>query len=114
LASSERPPFTIQQNSLKCTSTTSQVVHGHLTLGKTLTKTTAPPSSLMSAILKLDIEGFEAYALQNANILFDKTEIHAIYMEFGKLIELKSSDEMMEAIKYMIHFLKIRNYEPYE
>ncbi|CAF1617822.1 unnamed protein product, partial [Didymodactylos carnosus] len=180
LASPERLPLTIQQNSLKCTSTTSQAVHGHLTLGKTLTKTTAPPiianaigikheklqlnivdkniagsylfildkmkssiktipdiviepkvlahvdtsvlddlidiypSYFKSAILKLDIEGFEAYALQNANILFDKTEIHAIYMEFGKLIELKSSNEMVEAIKYMINFLKIRNYEPYE
>ncbi|CAF1224306.1 unnamed protein product, partial [Didymodactylos carnosus] len=72
------------------------------------------PSYFKRAILKLDIEGFEAYAFQNATILFNKTEIPAVYMEFGKLIELKSSNEMMAAIKYMIHFLKIRNYEPYE
>ncbi|CAF0804697.1 unnamed protein product [Didymodactylos carnosus] len=72
------------------------------------------PSYFKRAILKLDIEGFEAYAFQNATILFNRTEIPAVYMEFGKLIELKYSSGMMEAIKHMIDFLRIRNYEPYE
>ena len=72
------------------------------------------PLFFKRAILKMDIEGFEALAFANASLLFNRTEIPAIYMEFGKLIEIKYHRGMMNAIEFMLKFLKERNYEPYE
>lgn len=72
------------------------------------------PSFFKRAILKIDIEGFEAFAFANASLLFNRTEIPAIYMEFGKLVELKYHRDMFKSIESMLEFLKKRNYEPYE
>ncbi|CAF0718871.1 unnamed protein product [Adineta ricciae] len=72
------------------------------------------PSFFKRAILKIDIEGYEALAFGNASLLFNRTEIPAIYMEFGKLIEIKYHRGMMTKIEDMLSFLKKRNYEPYE
>jgi hypothetical protein len=62
----------------------------------------------------MDIEGFEALAFSNASLLFNRTEIPAIYMEFGKLVEIKYHRGMFGKIEEMLSFLKKRNYEPYE
>ena len=72
------------------------------------------PIYFKRAILKMDIEGFEAFAFRNASLLFNRTEISAIYMEFGKLVEMKYYRGMLRAIEDMLSFLKKRNYEPYE
>jgi FkbM family methyltransferase len=72
------------------------------------------PIFFKRAILKIDIEGFEALAFGNASILFNRTEIPAIYMEFGKLVEIKYYRGMLRKIEEMLTFLKKRNYEPYE
>ena len=72
------------------------------------------PIFFKRAILKIDIEGFEALAFSNASLLFNRTEIPAIYMEFGKLVEIKYHRGMMRKIEEMLTFLKKRNYEPYE
>ncbi|CAF0839130.1 unnamed protein product [Adineta steineri] len=72
------------------------------------------PIFFKRAILKMDIEGFEALAFSNASVLFNRTEIPAIYMEFGKLIEIKYHRGMIKKIEEMLSFLKKRNYEPYE
>lgn len=72
------------------------------------------PVFFKRAILKVDIEGFEALAFGNASFFFNRTEIPAIYMEFGKLIEIKYHRGMFKAIESMLDFLKKRNYEPYE
>ena len=72
------------------------------------------PIFFKRAILKIDIEGFEALAFGNASLLFNRTEIPAIYMEFGKLVEIKYHRGMIKAIESMLTFLKERNYEPYE
>ncbi|CAF3648571.1 unnamed protein product [Rotaria sordida] len=72
------------------------------------------PIFFKRAILKIDIEGFEALAFQNASLLFNQTEIPAIYMEFGKLIEIKYHRGMIKKIEDMLNFLKKRNYESYE
>ncbi len=72
------------------------------------------PIFFKRAILKIDIEGFEALAFGNASLLFNRTEIPAIYMEFGKLVEIKYHRGMLRKIEDMLTFLKKRNYEPYE
>lgn len=72
------------------------------------------PIFFKRAILKIDIEGFEAFAFGNASLLFNRTEIPAVYMEFGKLVEMKYHHGMMEAIGSMLKFLRQREYEPYE
>lgn len=72
------------------------------------------PVFFKRSILKIDIEGFEAFAFGNASLLFNRTEIPAIYMEFGKLVEMKYHRGMMRKIEEMLDFLKKRNYEPYE
>ncbi|CAF5194751.1 unnamed protein product, partial [Rotaria magnacalcarata] len=72
------------------------------------------PIFFKRAILKIDIEGFEALAFSNASLLFNRTEIPAIYMEFGKLIEMKYHRGMQQKIEDMLTFLKKRNYEPFE
>ncbi|CAF3135797.1 unnamed protein product [Rotaria socialis] len=72
------------------------------------------PIFFKRAILKIDIEGFEALAFSNASLLFNRTEIPAIYMEFGKLIEMKYYRGMQQKIEDMLTFLKKRNYEPFE
>jgi len=64
------------------------------------------PIFFKRAILKIDIEGFEALAFGNVSLLFNRTEIPAIYMEFGKLVEIKYHRGMMRYIEDMLNFLK--------
>ncbi|CAF0835153.1 unnamed protein product [Brachionus calyciflorus] len=62
------------------------------------------------AILKIDIEGFEPYAFQNANKLFDRLDIRIIFMEWGNL-PMQSDNHGM--ILEMIKFLRDRNFIPF-
>jgi FkbM family methyltransferase len=61
------------------------------------------------AILKIDIEGFEPYAFQHADKLFDLLDIRIIYMEWGCLAREPSLNKLTNE---MINFLKKRNYTP--
>ena len=63
-----------------------------------------------TAILKIDIEGFEPYAFQNAHKLFDAIDIKVIFMEWGTLAKER---ELNEYIVHMIDFLVRRNYSAY-
>ena len=62
------------------------------------------------AILKIDIEGFEPFAFEHANLLFDKLDIRVIFMEWGNLPKLVNEYSRIEA---MIDFLFKRNYKAY-
>ncbi|CAF4803349.1 unnamed protein product [Rotaria sp. Silwood1] len=64
------------------------------------------PIFFKRAILKIDIEGFEALAFGNASLLFNRTEIPAIYMEFGKLIEIKYYRGMIKNIVDILYLKK--------
>ncbi|CAF0856828.1 unnamed protein product [Brachionus calyciflorus] len=63
------------------------------------------------AILKIDIEGFEPYAFQNASKIFDRLDIRIIFMEWGNFPGQK---EMHNLIEEMINFLRHRRYKAVE
>lgn len=67
------------------------------------------------AVLKIDIEGYEPYAFQHANLLFDKFDIQFIFMEWAFMKEevLVLGDDYREKINYLIDFLFNRHYRPY-
>jgi FkbM family methyltransferase len=59
------------------------------------------------AIMKIDIEGFEPYALANATQLFKLIDIRVIFMEW---LNMPNNDR--EYVLKMINFLKSLNYQP--
>lgn len=93
-------------------------------------------------VLKIDIEGYEPYAFERASRMFDKLTIVAIFMEFGKTLEMLNEEEEEEKkekenrhqqqqkekdgknesgnssylsrVQSMLAMLRRRNYEPYE
>jgi FkbM family methyltransferase len=69
------------------------------------------PKKYKKAILKIDIEGFEIYAFQNAQLLFDSLDIRIVFMEWAHLS--KQLNEMSKII-YLIDFFYTRNYEPFD
>jgi FkbM family methyltransferase len=62
------------------------------------------------AILKIDIEGFEPFAFENASLLFDTLDIRIIYMEWGNLPKQTNEYDKIQA---MIEFLYLRNYQAF-
>ena len=62
------------------------------------------------AILKIDIEGFEPFAFENATLLFDTLDIRVIFMEWGNLPKQVNEHTRIVA---MIDFFLNRNYEPF-
>ena len=64
-------------------------------------------SEFKTAIMKIDIEGFEAFALQKASKLFDRLDIKIIFMEWDHLLANSERD-----INEMISFLTVRGYKP--
>jgi FkbM family methyltransferase len=62
------------------------------------------------AILKIDIEGFEPFAFENASLLFDALDIRIIYMEWGNLPKQTNEYDKIQA---MIEFLYLRNYQAF-
>ena len=61
------------------------------------------------AILKIDIEGFEIYAFESSNLLFDLLDIRVIYMEWGSYTS-KKPDE----ISLFLDFFYKKNYKAYD
>ena len=62
------------------------------------------------AILKIDIEGFEPYAFQHADKLFDLLDIPIIYMEWGYLAGITKAHNLTIN---MINFLYSHGLRPY-
>lgn len=89
-------------------------------------------------IVKMDIEGYEPYAFEKAHKLFQKYEIVAVFLEFGKMVEklnkldavsrddakpeATANGTQREAVRFeyhtrfvsMLNMFKKMNYEPYE
>lgn len=71
-------------------------------------------------IIKLDIEGYEPYAFEMARKLFERLEIVAVFLEFGKLLENLTKLEFHARSNYlrrtrsMLRMLEDFDYEPYE
>ncbi len=78
------------------------------------------PNASRKIIMKLDIEGYEPYAIEKGQHLFKKLEVVAIFMEIGKMVEkLKTINRTnynnyLMKIKNMFRILSELNYEPYE
>lgn len=67
-------------------------------------------NSYRKAIMKLDLDGFEVLAIQNASLLFDHLEILVIYMEWGN-IALQT--DLENETENLLDFLYSRNYKPF-
>ena len=67
-------------------------------------------SEFTRALIKIDIEGFEPYAFQNASKLFDKLDIRVIYMEWGNI---PIQTDAINIIVDMIKFLTERKFKPH-
>lgn len=61
------------------------------------------------AILKIDIEGFEPFALQHAHHLFDTLDIFIIFMEWYNIQKLEP-----KLVEELIEFFTKRNYVLYD
>lgn len=63
------------------------------------------------AILKIDIEGLEPFAFENANVLFDTIDIRVIYMEWGTMLfDTKRYNKIFK----MVNFFYDRGFEAYK
>ena len=65
--------------------------------------------SFTKAVLKIDIEGFEPFAFQNAQKLLDTLDILSIHMEWYTI--MKELDEAL--VMPMIYMLTGKNYAPF-
>ena len=66
------------------------------------------------AIMKIDIEGFEAYAFQSARLLLNSIDIRVIFMEW---MHVKKYNEQSIEYKYvseMVDLLVSYNYNPFD
>ena len=63
------------------------------------------------AIIKIDIQGFEAFAFQGAKKLFDTFEIQVIFMEWVFMARQTKSHQI---IKEMIDLIYSHNLKPYD
>ena len=87
---------------------------------KLLNKSTTEKPVGKKFVLKIDIEGYEPYAFEQGKNLFDKLEIVAVFLEFGKTLEiLKLLDYSGESVYFkktrnMINFFENMKFEPYE
>ena len=61
-----------------------------------------------SAAMKIDVEGFEPFVLQNASKLFDHLDVRIILMEW----EIVSMGRTVELKEEMIRFLTSRGFKP--
>ena len=60
-------------------------------------------------IMKIDIEGYETRAFQEADVLFDRVDFCFIFMEWA-LVQRNSSASQINA---MFHFMHTRDFEAY-
>lgn len=63
------------------------------------------------AVLKIDIEGFEIYAFEKAEIFFDSIDVRAVFMEWGQMPKLINH---FQKVDKMVTFFTKRNYVPYK
>lgn len=63
-----------------------------------------------TAILKIDIEGFEPYAFEHSNLLFSILDIKVIFMEWGMIKKNKNKT----IAQNLIDTLKKRGYQVYD
>jgi FkbM family methyltransferase len=63
------------------------------------------------ALIKIDIQGLEPYAFENAKLLFDSIDVRIILMEWGLFPEMPNE---LEKILKMLDFLYERNFESYD
>ena len=70
-----------------------------------------------SALIKMDIQGFECDALRHSEKLFNKVNVMYIIMEWGLLRNFHQNDNHMTPEKYKVHdvirILFQRNFRPY-
>jgi FkbM family methyltransferase len=65
------------------------------------------------AILKIDIEGFEAYAFQSASNLLKSIDIRFIFMEWTHVKKAKNNTIEYKYLVEMVELLKSNGYKPY-
>lgn len=72
-------------------------------------------NKLKKGLLKIDIEGYEPYAFQNANLLFNTIDIQIIFMEWNYMATRAPllGSEYVKKILFLIEFLYIRGFRPY-
>ena len=64
----------------------------------------------LKGVMKIDIEGFEPYALEKAKNLFDRVAFQHVFMEWGNL-KVKVKENLVES---MIAFLSSYNLKPFD
>jgi len=69
-----------------------------------------PAARGQDALLKIDIEGFEIFAFENANRLFDHLNIRVVFMEWFNLA--RNIGELKRVLE-LIEFFYRRDYKPY-
>jgi hypothetical protein len=80
----------------------------------------ANKTSSRKFVVKLDIEGYEPYAFEESRILFEKIQVVAVFLEFGKLLEnlkkinFDSESKYLRRTKRMLKMLQNWNFEAYE
>ena len=67
------------------------------------------------ALLKIDIEGYEPYAFQNASLLFDTIDIQTIFMEWAYMSSRAPmlGEPYVSKIIFLIDFLFRHRFRPY-
>lgn len=87
---------------------------------KILNKSTSELPIGRKFVLKVDIEGYEPYAFEQARDLFSKLEILAVFLEFGKtlenlkLINYSSESLYFKKVKNMLRLFESLEYVAYE
>jgi len=66
------------------------------------------------AILKIDIEGFEPYAFEHADLLFDTIYIQIIFMEWQWASKFNETIDEHSRVLAMRDFLYRRNYQAFD
>ncbi len=80
----------------------------------------ANKTSSRKFVVKLDIEGYEPYAFEQSRILFEKIQVVAVFLEFGKLLEnlkkinFDSESKYLRRTNRMLKMLQDWNFEAYE
>ena len=69
-------------------------------------------SDFKKAIMKIDIEGFEAFAFQQASKLFDQLNFLFVFMEFRAMKAKKTSNEIRMRTQAMLDFFVARKFAP--
>ena len=63
-------------------------------------------------LLKIDIEGHEIFAFENATRLFNELDIKIVFMEWGHFGR-REEKEFLDKVLALIQFFFKRNYRPY-